>query len=115
MPVSDDDFIAAWALSGNSPVAASKILGCDLRSVYARRSSLAKKGIVLKTISTNGLNGNNGHGTNYGWQTEPYAYRERADETVVSGTVVVFGDAHWWGPPSLAHRAMCLLIKQLKP
>ena len=109
--VSDDEFIAAWREGGGSPIQISKILKLDLTAIYRRRAKLAKNGTVLATTPPVQANGSQ----RYGWQAEPYAYRERADEIVKDGVAVIFGDAHWWGPPSLAHRAMCKLIKELKP
>lgn len=111
LKVSNDAFVAAWREAGGSPVQVSKILGLDLTATYRRRASLAKQGIMLPTTHPIKENGSQ----KYGWQATPYAYRERVDETLVDGTAVIFGDAHWWGPPSLAHRAMCRLIKSLKP
>lgn len=52
----------------------------------------------------------------FGWQTElkPHAYAPLIHETIRDGYLCVFGDAHFWpGERSLAHEALCLVIKKI--
>lgn len=112
LKVSDDEFIAAWRQGGASPSGVARLLGVDLTSVYRRRASLAKKGLMLSTVVGGLPNGSE----KYGWQAESAPYRQRVDFTVKDGCAVFFGDCHWWpGKMSLANQALLILLKRLKP
>jgi hypothetical protein len=80
----------------------------DIRSVYARRTSIeAKHGIVLDSVD----NRNSGRP-----KTAVPKQGFRAIAENVTGTVIIGSDAHFWpGERSVAFGAMVELIKDLKP
>ena len=112
MALTDDEFIAAWHQGDCSPARVAKILGCDPRSVYLRRQSLAKKGVILSTVATTVQAEANQTYTSDAARAYP---RERQAE-VYDGHVIVFSDAHFWPQPrTLANNALLELIRALKP
>jgi UDP-2,3-diacylglucosamine pyrophosphatase LpxH len=108
-PIPDDEFMAVW-LKHKSPKAVSEILGMDVRNVYSRRDGIEKKyGIVLDTDNESRKN-----------QQRPETYIAHASREVLqevsNGSVVVFSDAHYApGEPTVAHKALIEVIKELKP
>lgn len=104
-------FIEAWSRCGGSPARVAGALKVGIDNVYRMRARLASNGVVLQTIAADGRTCN----SDYGWQATPTVYPGVTEDAITDGCAFFFGDAHWWGPPSLAHRAMCLLAKQLKP
>ena len=104
---SEADFIAAWRKLGSATLVA-EALGVPIRSVYRRRETLERKGIVIPTVSLR-PDGRN-----------EYTQRNYAQRNCVSladGVVVVFSDAHWWpgAEPTVAFGAMLRLIRKLRP
>jgi hypothetical protein len=114
--LTDEEFARRWPLHGCSPVRFAQAEGYEVNAVYKRRAALAKRGIVLKTVAVQHWStGRNGHG-NPDWQVEARPYRARQTATIKDGTMIVFGDAHYWpGEPSLAHQTLCLITKRLQP
>ncbi len=112
----DEEFIAAWRQSGCSPTRAAKILGCYTQAVLARRARMAKRGILLPTVSTSpNSRGANGFGE-HDWQVKAAPYESRASETLRDGCMVVFSDAHFWpGIRSVAFEALLVVLKELQP
>mgnify|MGYP003644942570 FL=1 len=113
--VSNDEFIAAWSAMGSSPKAVAEALGEDVRWVYRTRARLAARGVILDSASkTPAIQAAN---AKYGWQDVGRAYRRENDCHVTDGSVVVFSDAHFWPnqPQSVAHKALLILLKELKP
>lgn len=109
MKVSDQEFIRAWKRYG-SPKLVAEHLGLAIRGVYDRRENLQQKyGIDLASFGSTASNkpGNDFH------TVEPTS---RNLKISLTGTVVVFSDAHYWpGEASHAHRAMLRVIKKLQP
>lgn len=105
--ITDEEFISAWKRTG-SPAALAKMFGMDIRGIYARRNRIEEKlGIVLDRAEN----------TNRG---RPKAHVDRIGHRITldipDGVVVIFGDAHYWpGDRSVAHQALCQIIKDLKP
>jgi hypothetical protein len=99
---SDDEFIALWR-TFKSGTRVAEHLGIGVRPVLTRRRHVEKRyGIFLDTDSP--LNDAPGPG---GF---------RAIEPNIRGNVIVFSDAHYWpGKPSIAHRALVSICKQLQP
>jgi hypothetical protein len=61
------------------------------------------------------VTGRHGYGKQ-DWQEAARPYKARQAATIKDGTMIVFGDAHYWpGEPSLAHLALCLIAKRLQP
>jgi hypothetical protein len=109
--LSDAEFISAWRQCNGSPRAVMKLTGMKQRSVFDRRAALNRKGIKLMTDPAPGK-----QGAPYGWQVPDRPFSDRIDFTVLDGYAFFFGDAHYWpGEPSLAHQALLILLKRLKP
>lgn len=112
--LSDDAFIRAWNQNRSSPALIAKATGLDIAHVYRRRRSLEKKGVVLRTIPT--TPSAEGASRTYGFNREATPFSPSMDFTVRDGVAIIFGDCHYWpGEPSLAHQALVLLAKELKP
>lgn len=101
----ESEFIALWGRLG-SPTAVARELKVDSRTVMRRRNNIvAKKGINLDTWNDTScrrivLKHNEG----------------RIDMSIDNGIVIVFSDAHFWpDTQTTMHRALCTLIRQLKP
>lgn len=115
--VTDTEFETAWKICSGSPRAVATYLQLSERNVYNRRRSLSVQGKSdLQTIpSFAGSKGYNGK-EDHNWQVESTPYRQRVDYTVRGGYAFFFGDCHWWpGEPSLANKALLILLKKLKP
>lgn len=103
--ISDQAFIAAWNRSG-SPSGTARILDLSLRCVYTRRAQLVSKGIPLYTDTPKRTE----------YSTGASAYKPRQLDTIKDGYLIVFSDAHYWpNKTSIAHEALVILTKQLKP
>lgn len=110
MPVSDQDFIAAWQESGGSPAVVSRAFNMAYRAVLKRRNTLeGKRGIHLPT----GEQKNRGRGD----EAPPNDYLQRVTLDGFSGVAVVFSDAHYWPGrgETVAHGALVEVVKDLKP
>jgi UDP-2,3-diacylglucosamine pyrophosphatase LpxH len=109
--ITDDEFIRAWQEAGCSPRRMSEMTGMQERQVYARRHSLAGRGIILQTKPTGTSKGN--------WSKENVgrAYKNQNTLRVDTGNVLIFSDAHWWPDHerTTANEALHELIKALKP
>lgn len=104
--MTDADFQSAWAEGRGSPALVARLTGLDIRSVYRRRARLAKEGIILPTTSEKGQL----------WAHARPVSRHHLPVEIGDGTIIVFSDAHYWpGEPTVAHRALVQLIKELKP
>ena len=114
--LTDDEFASRWRLHGGSPHRFAKAEGYDISAVYKRRARLAQNGVVLTTVPIqHWVKGANAFGT-ADWQKVARPYRARQAATIKDGTMIVFGDAHYWpGEPSVAHQALCLITKRLNP
>lgn len=110
--VSDEEFIAAWEAGLGSPAKVSAMLGMTDRGVYARRISLSKKGIILKTVPSAPRGEANSQ-----WRQEGWAYQRVNDLCVTDARIVVFSDAHWWPnqEKTTAHKALLEIIKDVRP
>jgi hypothetical protein len=102
--VSDKKFVDAWKEYG-SPAKVSGVLGISVRSVYKRRNSLVKKGIVLNTISDS-----------YAPTAAVINFERRRKFQVKDGVIVIFSDPHWLPDHStVAHDALELVVRKVKP
>jgi hypothetical protein len=105
-------FTAAWERGECSPAGAAKILGWDIRKVYAWRAAAAKQGAILRTLPTPHSQG----GRRYGWQDEAPKWPKRREITVKGRSIIIGSDAHFWpGLISTAWRAYCKVSKQIEP
>lgn len=108
----DDELIRAWDLGRGSPKAVAQILNVDERLIYRRRSSLAKRGVVLNSLpSVPSAKGS--------WTSDDIgrAYRRQNNLDLDTGCAIVFSDAHWWPNQerTVANEALLILTKELKP
>lgn len=110
--MSDEEFINLWHKGECSPSIVARIANMDLRSVYERRKRLAKKGIVLATVSSPVS-----PRTPTVYSTDAArAYPREREAAIEDGTIVVFSDAHFWPQEkTTAHEALLEIIKDLKP
>lgn len=99
----DDEFIAIWR-TFKSTSAVAKHLALERRDVNRRRRRIEKRyAIFLDAESPNAEAFTNTQGF-------------RAIEPNIRGTVIVFSDAHYWpGEPSVAHKALVRLCRELRP
>lgn len=117
--VSDEEFISTWNRF-QSPSAVARALNVSVRGVFERRASLETKyAIALKTLdnaSRRGRKNEQRAGIEQLAETRFTHLEMEADFALESGTVVVFSDAHYWpGEPTVAHRALVKVVKDLKP
>jgi hypothetical protein len=105
---SDQEFIATWRRFKSGPSVA-KALGVAESNVCRRRRAIERRyGIELETQD---------HHRRAAFEThfEP-ATKNRVEEDVKSGVVIVFSDAHYWpGVVTTAHKALVRLAKTLQP
>lgn len=110
---SDEDFIKIWQQCNGSPRQISEVTGMSERTIYKRRKGLADRGVVLQSKPR----GNSGSFGAWSSNDIGRAYKNQNELYVDTGTIVVFSDAHWWPNQcrTVAHEAMHILIKELKP
>jgi hypothetical protein len=107
--VSDSEFAKMWEAAAGSPVSVAAQNNLNMRSVYARRTAMAYRGVVLGSEPV----GNNRASP---WVRQHHSIRQRLEVGCLSGTIVVFSDAHYWPEiTTVAHRALCKVIRDLKP
>jgi hypothetical protein len=106
----DDEFIRAWELGGGSPVKVAKVLAVNERYVYKRRSELANRGVVLKSVAANSR-------TKWTADDVGRAYKRQIDLDIDTGCAIAFSDAHFWPnqPRTVANEALLVVTKALKP
>jgi len=104
---SDAEFIELFQSLG-SPGLVAAHLGLSDRNVHDRRRRIeASHGLLLKTTNDGRLRG----AAN---PVREFEMRRRVE--VPDGSVVVFSDAHYWpGDPSLAHIALCRVVRTVQP
>lgn len=105
-PLSDEEFIAAWAAGGGSPVSVARITGIAERNVYERRNRLRAQGVDLPTQSLNPA-----------YARRPWTYPREIALTLPPGsTILVGGDGHAWPGeiPPIWH-AFVAVARQIKP
>ncbi len=106
--VSDAEFIAAWQ-ANPSPERLAETLGLSVRNIYRRRQSLEKRHCLNLPSAFRDMTGRLDADNNL----PKRGIRREAD---VTGTVIVFSDAHFWpGMQTTAYKALLTLIKELKP
>lgn len=110
---SDEDFIKIWQKCNGSPRQICEMTGMSERTIYKRRKGLADRGVVLQTKPRGNA------GTFGAWSSNDIgrAYKNQNEIFIDTGTIIVFSDAHWWPNQcrTIAHEAMHILIKELKP
>jgi hypothetical protein len=96
----EDEFVAVWNRY-RSPALVANELGVDVRNVHTRRRAIeARRGIALDTKMV---------------LTFPHD-GIRVNAQIENGVVVVGSDAHYWpGIQSTAHRALVIVVRELKP
>jgi hypothetical protein len=113
---SDQEFIEAWKRTGGEAEEVRRILGLrGVRSVYERRNTLEERhGIKLPSA---GLG--QGHARpDVGEEAGPVNdYLQRVPIDGFAGSIIVSSDHHYWPGqgPSLAHRALLEVTKEIKP
>jgi UDP-2,3-diacylglucosamine pyrophosphatase LpxH len=108
--ITDDEFIRAWELGGGSPKKVAQILATAERFVYKKRSDLAGRGIILKSVPIKGA-------TKWSADDVGRAYKRQIDLEIDTGCAIAFSDAHFWPnqPRTVANEALLILTKELKP
>lgn len=101
----EDEFIALWEKHG-SPTKVARELGICVRKVHARRDRIeARRGISLRSRFAPG-----------GVPVTVKNHAGRINMDIDDGTVIVFGDAHFWPDiKTTANRALLAMIRQMKP
>lgn len=111
--ISDEEFIHAWADCGGTPQGVADRLQLPVRSVYRRRKMLSDRGVDLTS------NPRSGREATPRWRDMPKgrACKAQVDLKIDTGVAIVFNDARWWPdqPKTVAHEALLLLTKELKP
>ena len=115
---SEAEFIKLFKELG-SPQAVANFLGTGVRTVYRRRSELARKGIFLETTNASGYT------VKYDKASIEIKVKERLEATrhsvrrgitMEKGRVLVFSDAHFYpDDETTAFRALLECIKEFKP
>lgn len=108
--VSREEFINIWNRL-QSPIAISRELGLDVRSILARRRRIEREGIVLASLGPQGQKEN--------VEKSRMIVTSRRDVNryeIESGIILVGSDAHYHpGHISTAHMALCNLAADLGP
>ena len=109
--VSEEEFIKLFK-DYASPARVAEIIGTDVRAVHYRRRSIEKKrGIDLLALSPPQKTLQDELNKKLGVKIPRSLFLE-----VENGTVIVASDCHYWpGEPTLAHKALVKLTKELKP
>jgi hypothetical protein len=115
-PDRDGSFRRDWVKYHGNLKAIAAARGVTIRAVLAAREKLAKVGVYLPTVSERASsNGSNAFGKG-SWQVPAAAYKPRQNATIKDGRLFVFSDAHYMpGEPPVAHEALLILAKRLKP
>jgi hypothetical protein len=97
--LTDKEFIALWRSTGGA-AELSRVLGLNLAGIFKRRRRIeARYGIILD---------GSGNAPRTIGETRTYI-------DVRNGSVVNFSDCHYWpGLVSLAHQALCILVKEMR-
>lgn len=110
--VSEDEFVRLWSVHGNV-TSMSRAIGIDVRNVQARRKRLMAKGYDLPTTATPGYESKVPVQFQGG---EGWTFTPEKHLWIDTGSIVAFSDCHYWpGPPSIAHRALIEVIRDVKP
>jgi predicted phosphodiesterase len=109
--VSEEEFIKLFN-DYASPARVAEVLGTDVRAVHYRRRSIEKRrGIDLLALSPPQKTLQDELNKKLGVKIPRSLFLE-----VENGTVIVASDCHYWpGEPTLAHKALVKLTKELKP
>lgn len=117
--INDDEFIEAWRRLGS----AKKVAGffkVDVRSAYARRRYVENKHGIALEAAVDPTGGS--QTTKVGRRATELAvqrakvYKREMPLSVDNGSVIIASDCHYWpGMVSVAHQALCKLIKAIKP
>ena len=106
--VDEEGFIKIWQRNP-SPTGVARELGISTRAVYERRERLAKKGIVLPSVSQKAVS--------YKAASVDLVLSTRRDVhriSIDSGIILVGSDAHYSpGYTPIAHKALCNLLSDL--
>ena len=104
--VSEVEFVRLFRELGGAPLA--RKLGCTTRKVFERRRSIEKRlGVTIEPPIQNLF---------HNPKAERVNYPQRKNLELRDGTVFVASDFHYWpGEPSVIHRAIIHLIKEIKP
>ncbi len=104
-------FIAAWKAHDGNAAKVSEALGLNVRNVYIQRNNIEQRtGKHLPSGAGHGPGrGDAGH--------NPNDYMQRVTISGFVGSIIVSSDHHYWpgNGPSLAHRALLEVTKEIKP
>lgn len=108
--VSEKRFIELWREHGCARGVADAI-GCSVRAVYDRRSRLTKRGYDLPVTVVEP-----GYETRSARYDDRWTWQREAQIEVPNGAVVVSSDHHYWPDEvSVAHKALLVVIRKVKP
>ena len=108
---SDEEFISIWQ-ELRSPTKVAEHLKLSQRTVMFRRRSIENR-LQIQLPTTNDLRFNEAPKI----ETKIFHPHDKVRSIAdISGVVIIFSDAHYMpGEPSIGHKALLKLIKQLKP
>lgn len=117
--ISDDEFIETWKRLGSASKVA-RFLKVSTRSAFSRRRNLEiRYGISLESEIKNngkGISAKAGNRANDLAAKREKSYKRDIPKTIANGNIIVASDCHYWpGEVSVAHQALCALIKAMKP
>lgn len=116
MAVTDKEFTKAWRTTGGRASQVAKLLGMGVRAVYRRRAVVEERTKDhLPSAGDHQVGGH--HRGDAGLDISVNDYLQRHTINDFTGQVVVFSDCHYWpgNGPTLAHRALVEVIRELKP
>lgn len=109
MVVSDAAFVSAWERLGSAKLVA-EYLGISERAVYKRRKRMSDTGFDLPTHSPQSLRPAIYH------DVTQWTFPRELPRTIENGSIIISSDHHYWpGAPSVAHKALINVIKDIKP
>lgn len=108
----DAEFKSAWQQCGGRAKEAAEMLGISVRQAYLWRNKVeASTGTPMPSAGDNNRPGRGDAGAN------PNDYLQRVTLDGFTGSIIVSSDHHYWPGqgPSLAHRALIEVTREIKP
>lgn len=109
--LSDSEFSALWSRHGGARKMA-EATGMDQSSLLKRRKAMERRGIRLETRPAPGYESR----TPIEWRDAGWTFPREQRLDLSDGSIIVSSDHHYWpGEPSIAHRALLEVIREVKP
>lgn len=113
--MTEEAFARAWVEAGGRPSVMAKNTGLTPEAIVRRRKRLAQRGVAVLHTAEAVYDPRGGTPVRR-WSALAMKPAQRLNLSVSDGVVIVFSDAHYWPDlVSVSHRALLVLIEQLRP